>query len=299
MIKLLVYGSINIDLNFSLDHIAKKGETISSKELKVSAGGKGANQASGLSKALGERDRVYLAAKTGEEAKWILDKLNSYGVNTDYVYYSKKGSGRAIIQLDKNGDNSIILYGGGNLDIERREIDEVFSHFNEGDWLIINAEINNLDLVFSKAKERNMKIAINPSPITKEILSLPLEAADLIILNEIEGGEITKGGKGEKEILKLLESRFKSSLIVLTLGENGAWASYNNKRYYQEAFKVKAIDTVGAGDTFLGYFISSIVLGYSIKDALRRASFSSSLAIQKRGAMDSIPTKEEFDKEYR
>lgn len=298
--RILVYGSINIDLNFSLDHIVKPGETISSTGLRKSAGGKGANQAASLSKALGEKNKVVLAAKTGDDANWIVEKLASFGVDTSLVSLSDKGSGQAIIQIDKNGENSIVLYGGGNQDIREDEIERVFSLFSSSDWLVINAEINNLDLIFKKAVEKGMKVVVNPSPLTDEILALPLDEAYLLIFNEIEGSALCSSEeKDPQKILNALEEKYKDVRLVLTLGEKGSYYRYKGEEYHNDIFPVKAIDTVGAGDTFLGYFVASLILGYSAKESLRRASFASALSVQKKGAMDSVPTKEEFDKLYK
>lgn len=287
--KVLVYGSINIDLSFYLDHLVKEGETISSNSLIKGAGGKGANQASALGKAFGEKDLVYLAGKTGKDASFILEKLNENNVDTSFVYTSLY-SGQAIIEIDKEGQNSIILYGGGNKEIEKSEIDEVFSHFNKGDYLVLNAEINNLEYIYDSGLKKEMKIVVNPSPLTKDILSLPLEEASIIILNEVEAASITKLDiKDEKSILSSLREKFPNSEVVLTLGDKGSYYCFKQEVIYQPIFKVDAIDCVGAGDTFLGYFVASRIKGLDAKASLEKASFASSITVQRYGAMDAMP----------
>lgn len=287
--KVLVYGSINIDLSFYLDHLVRAGETISSNALIKGAGGKGANQASALGKALGEKGLVYLAGKTGKDASFILDKLNENNVDTSFVYTSLY-SGQAIIEIDKEGQNSIILYGGGNKEIEKKEVDEVFSHFSSGDYLVLNAEINNLDYIYELGLKKEMKVVINPSPLTKEILSLPLSKASIIILNEVEASSITNvEAEDEKKMLSSLKEMFPNSEVVLTLGDKGSYYCFKEEVIYQPIFKVDAVDCVGAGDTFLGYFLASRIMGFSAKTSLEKASYASSLTVQRRGAMDAMP----------
>lgn len=287
--KVLVYGSINIDLSFYLDHLVKEGETISSNAFIKGAGGKGANQASALGKAFGEKGLVYLAGKTGKDASFILEKLNENNVDTAFVYNSLY-SGQAIIEIDKEGQNSIILYGGGNKEIEKKEIDEVFSYFNKGDYLVLNGEINNLDYIYDLGLKKEMKIVVNPSPLTEEILSLPLEKATVIILNEVEASSITRlNVDDEKSIVSSLRERFPNSEVVLTLGDKGSYYCFKQETIYQPIFKVDAVDCVGAGDTFLGYFLASRIKGLDAKTSLEKASFASSITVQRHGAMDAMP----------
>jgi ribokinase len=296
----LVFGSVNIDRTFSLPHWVALGETILSSSLSVQAGGKGANQAVALSKAgVG----VSLAATIGSDGLWIKDLLDNYGVETSSMNV-KDGTftGNATILLDEKGRNSIVLYGGGNRENGKEYIDSVLASFNKGDWLILQNEINNLDYVIEKAVEKGMKICLNPSPFEKELLSLPLGRIDLLVVNEIEmsqlaGKEIKDNIESYRMVLRETGDKYSASSILLTLGEKGSLflEKGKNEILFSDIVKTDAVDTTAAGDTFLGYFLSSVIEGRTYPEALRRASMASSMAVSRKGAMDSIPLREEVD----
>ncbi len=296
----LVFGSVNIDRTFSLPHWVALGETILSSSLSVQAGGKGANQAVALSKA---GVRVSLAATIGSDGLWIKDLLDNYGVDTSSMNV-KDGTftGNATILLDEKGRNSIVLYGGGNRENGKEYIDSVLTSFNKGDWLILQNEINNLDYIIEKAVEKGMKICLNPSPFEKELLSLPLGRIDLLVVNEIEmaqlaGKEIKDNIESYRTVLRETGDKYPASSILLTLGEKGSLFLEKGKDeiLFSDIVKTDAVDTTAAGDTFLGYFLSSIIEGRTYPEALGRASMASSIAVSRKGAMDSIPLREEVD----
>ncbi|MFC2821479.1 MAG: ribokinase [Spirochaetales bacterium] len=288
--KILVYGSLNIDSTFILDHIVVPGETLASAGFRKNAGGKGANQAAAIAKASNGKN-VYFAGKTGFDGEWVLEKLRGFGLDTHYVGHSDSGTGQAIIQLDNEGQNSIILYGGGNLENKTCEMDRVLSDFGKDDILVINGEINNLSYLFDRASEKSMKICINPSPVTDEVLALPLEKAWLLIVNEIEGAAISRMGneKDYEQILSALVRKFPMTEIVLTAGKFGSYYGFKDIVAYVPAFETKAVDTTCAGDTFLGYFIACRAEGKSVRQSLETAAKASSITVSRAGAMDSIP----------
>jgi ribokinase len=173
--KVLVYGSLNIDLIFEVDHIVLPGETISSVSFSRNAGGKGANQAAALAKAGLE---VYMAGKIGRDGEFLLQLLHAYGVDTGNVSVYEGGTGNALIQVDTNGQNSIVLYAGGNGDIGLSEIERVFSMFDAGDYLVMQNEISRAQDIIRAAKRRSLKVHLNPSPYNETIEALPLEEVD-------------------------------------------------------------------------------------------------------------------------
>ncbi|MCF0237294.1 MAG: ribokinase [Sphaerochaetaceae bacterium] len=291
MKKILVYGSVNIDSTFIVNHIVNEGETLSSTNHFVGAGGKGANQAVAIAKALHKENiKVYFGGKVGNDGEWILSKLNGYGVNTSFVSNSPNGTGQAIIQLDKDGKNSIILFGGGNQEITKEEIIKVFEFFSAGDILVINGEVNNLSLMFEMALSKSMDVVVNPSPVSESVLSLPLEKAKILIVNEIEGAMLCNSFDSSlEELLNLLMKKYPNTEIVLTAGSRGSYFGYKKEVYYQDIVKVQVVDTVGAGDTFLGYFVGSRILGLSAVEAMKKASKASSITVTQKGAMDAIP----------
>lgn len=296
----LVFGSINIDRTFKLPHTLALGETLLSSSLSIQAGGKGANQAVALSKA---GIKTYMAGSIGTDGLWIRDQLKEYGVNTSLIKVKDDCyTGTATILLDNEGRNSIILYGGGNRENDGEYIDKVLSNFEKGDWIVLQNEINNLDLIIMKAKKKGMKICLNPSPFEKELLSLPLEEVDLLVLNEVEMQQLMELQISDdiddyKSKLKELSSKLHSSMLLLTLGEKGSLLKNpaHEDILYAPIVKTDVRDTTAAGDTFLGYFLSSIIDGKPDEEALRRATRASSIAVSRAGAMDSIPLNYELD----
>ena len=188
--KILNFGSLNVDYVYKLPHIVAKGETISSRSLNIYPGGKGLNQSIALGRAGAE---VYHAGAIGEDGKFLVDFLESAGVNTKFIkIHSDIKSGHAIIQNDADGDNCIILYGGANQAITREQIDRTLEEFESGDYLILQNEINELNYIVEKAHQIGMQIVLNPSPMDEKITALPLEYIDYFLLNEIEANQIQK-----------------------------------------------------------------------------------------------------------
>lgn len=292
MEKVLCFGSLNIDYTYKVEHFVKKGETISSLGLQVFSGGKGLNQSTALAKAGAE---TYHAGAIGTDGKFLLEQLESAGVRTEHVaVLTEVRSGNAIIQNDAEGDNCIILYGGANQAITREQADKVINEFSSGDYIILQNEINELAYIMEKAHAQGMKIVLNPSPMNEKIHALPLNYVDVFMLNEVEAGQILGTDETDGSVLigKLLE-RFQEAAIVLTLGSHGSVYADKSQQFPQPVYKVKAVDTTAAGDTFTGFFIGSLVRGLNVKEAMDTASRASAIAVTRPGAAPSIPTWDE------
>ncbi len=280
----------------------KKGETLSAKELNVYTGGKGLNQSIALALARAGVE-TYQAGAIGTDGMFLLEQLKEAGVKTDLVkILGDVRTGNAIIQNDDEGDNCIVLFGGANQAITKEQVDEVFKDFTNEDYLLIQNEINELSYIVEKAKEEGMKIILNPSPMNEKIMKLPLDQIDYFILNEIEAMQILEMDKPEeidgKYIASLLHERFKDATIVLTLGSEGSVCISDDEYVEQSIYKVKAIDTTAAGDTYTGYFIAGILNGKTIKESMDIASKASAIAVTRQGAAPSIPVLEEVE-EYK
>lgn len=289
--KVLCFGSLNIDYTYKVPHFVKKGETLASERLQVFGGGKGLNQSVALAKAGTE---VYHAGSIGQDGMFLLDMLKDAGANTDFVkILDTVRTGNAIIQNDKSGDNCIILYGGANQAITREQVDEVMSHFESGDYIVLQNEINELGYIVEKAHEKGMIIVLNPSPMNEKILALPLDVINYFILNEVEAAQILgKEDKGEEsweQIADDLLKKFPQATIVLTMGSVGSVFKNQKETVCQSIYKVQAVDTTAAGDTFSGYFIGGILGGLSAKEAMDQASKASAIAVTRKGAAPSIP----------
>ncbi len=287
--KVLTIGSMNIDHVYSVDHMIAPGETQATLALNHYLGGKGINQSIALAKAGAE---IYHSGMIGEDGQMFLDACKEYGVHADYIKVIDAPTGHTIIQVDKNAQNSILLHGGANRMLTEEFVDEVLSHFEEGDILLLQNEVNLIPYIIDKAYEKGMQIALNPSPFNDALLACDLSKVSIFLLNEIEGGQIT-GKREPMEVLADMKARFPEARIVLTLGKDGAIYSHKDVVYEQPIFPVQAVDTTAAGDTFTGYFLAGLVDGSDIKEVLRMSAKASSIAVTREGAVQSIPYKKE------
>ena len=293
--NILNIGSMNLDYVYQVDHIVQPGETISTSGMNVFLGGKGINQSIAIAKAGAE---VYHGGLIGEDGQAFIEACHEYGVHDEFIRQISGKTGHTIIQIDKAAQNCILLYGGANQMLEESYIDEVLSHFQEGDILLLQNEVNNIAYIVEKAFEKGMEIALNPSPFNEKLDDVDLEKINIFLLNEIEGGQIT-GRVDPEEILSEMCRRFPKSQIVLTLGKDGAIYAQQGKKYHQSIFSVKAVETTAAADTFTGYFLAGLVEGMEIEDILRMSAKASSIAVTREGAVPSIPYRREVEEALR
>lgn len=287
--RVLNFGSLNIDYVYSVPHFVRPGETISASRLEVFCGGKGLNQSVALARA---GATTFHAGRVGHEGEMLTDMLKFSGVNTDNVAVSDGPSGHAIIQVDETGENCIILNGGANQEMGVPFIESVTGGFTRGDICLLQNEINNIPLIMRSAHERGIDVAFNPSPMNEKVLNYPLECVTWFILNLVEGAEMTNEAQPEN-ITKALLARFPQSRVVLTLGRGGVLYRDGSCCAKHGIYKVDAVDTTGAGDTFTGYFLAGAGQGLAIDETLRRASVAASIAVTRKGAAVSIPCIEE------
>ena len=288
--KVLNFGSLNIDYVYGVDHFVRAGETISSNSLQLFCGGKGLNQSVAFARSGAE---TYHAGAIGKDGGMLLDMLKSAGANTDFVRVREDAaSGHAIIQVSKSGENCILLHGGANQTMDDAFVDEVLANFGAGDLLMLQNEINNLDYIIRTAKARGMFVVLNPSPFDEKILALDLSLLDAIIVNETEGNGLS--GKTEpEEILAELLARYPKMKIVLTLGKHGATYADADTRAFCDIIKLPVMDTTAAGDTFTGYVFSMLMQGETPEKALKIATAASAVTVSRMGAAPSIPTMDE------
>lgn len=287
--KLLDFGSLNIDHTYQLPHLVRPGETLASDSYHKSEGGKGFNQAVALAKAGQE---VYLAGAIGQDGLFLRDYLQELGVHTEHLCVLDAPTGHAMIQLDTEGQNCIILFGGTNGMITEAMIDEVLADFGAGDYLLLQNEISHVDSIICAAHAKGMHIILNPSPMSPELLTWPLELVEWFILNAIEGADIT-GKTQPEEMLDELLRRYPACHVVLTLGERGSVYADATQRMDQSIVPAHTVDTTAAGDTFTGYFLHALLQGEAIQQALKTAACASAITVSRPGAGRSIPAAEE------
>lgn len=283
--RVLNIGSLNLDYVYNLDHIVQPGETEASYELNVHLGGKGMNQSVALAKAGVD---VYHGGMIGEDGQPFLDACKEFGVHAEYIRQIDTKSGHAIIQIDKNAQNSILLYGGANQQLTSEYIDTVLADFGAEDILLLQNEVNMLPYIVNRAHEKGMTIALNPSPFNEKLHAVDMGKISIFLLNEVEGFQIT-GLKNPDDIIAKLLEMYPQSKIVLTLGQDGAVYADQEQKHFQPVFKVNAVDTTAAGDTFTGYFLAGLCEGLPIPEVLKMSAKASSIAVSRAGAVPSIP----------
>jgi len=284
--RILNFGSLNLDYTYNLDHIVKEGETITSTGLLLYPGGKGLNQSVALGKAGAD---VFHAGLVGKDGELLRSACKDNNVIIDYLRTVDFETGKAIIQLDKNGQNSIILYSGANRKITEKFVDEVLGHFEKDDILLIQNEINCMKYIIESAYQKGMKIVMNPSPYSSEVENYGLEKISLFVLNEIEGEQMTNESRPDY-IMEALKKKFPNASFVLTLGEKGAIFVDKSQKIMQDIMKTKVVDTTGAGDTFTGFFLHVFFQTSNPQRALEIAAAAAAISVSRKGAASSIPT---------
>lgn len=283
--KILCFGSLNLDHVYQVDHMVRPGETIASSHYQLFEGGKGLNQSVALGRAKAD---CYMAGIIGTDGANLKKALEDSNVNTDFILTKDSRTGHTFIQVDRSGQNSILYFAGTNQMVTNEYIDEVLSNFEPGDYILLQNEINNVPEIIKRAKAKGLRVAFNPSPITEDLLQYPLELVDLLVLNEIEGYELTKETESGL-ILEKLHHHFPGTAILLTLGKDGAVYSDGSICLRHGIYQVKVVDTTAAGDTFTGYFLACLANGRPVEECFHLASVASSIAVSRAGAAPSIP----------
>lgn len=289
--RILNFGSLNVDHVYAVPHFVRPGETLSSLRYQTFAGGKGLNQSIALARAGAE---VCHGGKIGHDGLFLKKLLESNGVDTSNIKVTDHVSGHAIIQVNEQGQNCILLYGGANREIMCHDVDCVLENFDAGDVILLQNEISGLKYVLKRAMEKGLRVALNPSPISNDLRDCDFSAVAWFLLNEIEGTELTGQNEPEKIALELLR-RYPRASVVLTLGAHGVLFADSDGILRHGIYKVQVVDTTAAGDTFTGYFLAGVLEGLTDKMCLERASIASSLAVGRKGASDSIPDRKEVD----
>lgn len=300
--KVTVLGSLNVDTILRIPRLPQPGETLKMDDIGVVGGGKGANQA--ISAARSKSHVTFIGGVGNDvQGEMMLKLLKEDGININNVAKLNEGTGQAFILLQESGENSIVIYGGANQAIKTTVIQNAMSDIKDSDFLVAQFEtpLEVTNEAFKLARELNVKTILNPAPAT-DILDELKKNIDLIIPNETEA-ELLTGIKVVDEDTcrqaadKLIDQGINN--VIITLGKQGAY--YKTKDGVCElvpAFKVKAIDTTAAGDTFIGALVSKLDTSFSnLREAIIYASKASSLAVQRLGAIPSIPYKDDVEKQ--
>lgn len=287
--NIFVFGSVNRDHVYSVEHLVNPGETISSSKLHLYWGGKGLNQAIALAKA---GIHPVLVAKVNETEKDALRVLCTRNGVSVIAASSEQPTGHAVIQVDGDGQNGIIVYPGANGDIQPQDIENMLGRARAGDCVLLQNEVNDIPRIITACHSRGLKVLLNPSPVSPEMKTWPLKLLELVIMNETEGKALS-GRSAPEDILAWFAAAYPALTVVLTVGQDGSYYQKAGVQLYQPAFRVKTVDTTAAGDTFTGYFLAGWLAGCETARTLCTAAKAASIAVSRRGATNSIPTVEE------
>ncbi len=286
----LNFGSLNIDHVYQVSHFVRPAETLAGYGYARYAGGKGLNQSVALARA---GVRTAHAGKIGPDGLFLKETLESAGVNTEYIITSPEATGHAVIQVDSDGQNCILLYPGSNRTIAEDDMTRILDQMAPGTYLLLQNEINNIPFLMREAKKRSLRIAINPAPCGPEVREYPLELADILFVNEVEAVQLSGTDAAPREILPFLMRRYPESEIVMTLGGDGALYGKGDCIFHVPSPSVPVVDTTSAGDTFTGYYIASKLRGFPPEKAMETAAKAASISVSRAGASVSIPKADE------
>ena len=293
--RILNFGSLNVDYVYNVDHFVRPGETLAALSRDVKAGGKGLNQSVALARAGAP---VCHAGCLGAGGEILKDMLDENGVDTSLLLPVDEMQGHTVIQVDRQGENSILLYGGSNRCVPDEYIRRVITGFGQGDWLILQNEINGLPLITELAAGQGMHIVLNPSPYDRSLEETDLNRLDWLLVNEIEAEQIS-GEKEPEKVWEKLHGQYPALSVLITLGSSGSTAyragGGNIETHREEAVRVKAVDTTAAGDTYTGYFIAGLTAGRTLRACMNEASRAAAIAVTRPGAAGSIPWRKELD----
>ncbi len=278
--KIVNFGSLNIDSVYRVSEIARPGETVSASDTAVYPGGKGLNQSVALARA---GAAAVHAGAVGPDGAFLADLLRGEGVDISLLRQVNMPSGRAVIQVSDAGENAIVISGGANLAPDAETVASVAAALGGGDILLLQNETSMTAAVISAAAARGARVFFNPSPVTAAVSGYPLESVDTLLVN-----------RGEYAALKDRLADFRGNLLI-TLGKDGAEyrASDGGRLTVPAVCAGETLDTTGAGDTFTGYFTAAVAEGMPAERALRFAAAAAAICVTRRGAAPSIPYRAE------
>lgn len=283
--KILNFGSFNIDYIYNLDHIVVPGEIETSCEMGLFPGGKGLNQSISMSRA---GTKVFHAGCIGKDGDILIDILKSNGVDVSLIEEVDAQSGHAIIQVSNPWEYSVFLHPGSNAMVSKEYIDRVLAHFGEGDIILLQNEISNIDYIMEQAYSKNMRIILNPAPFNEKLKSIDLNKLFCIVLTEVEANSFSGLNDYEKS-MEYFRNTYPELKVMMNLGRNGCVFGDKTQLLYQPAFQVDVVDTTGSGDTFVGYFVAGVASGKDYATIIRNAAAAASISGTRKGAAMSIP----------
>ncbi|PXW71971.1 ribokinase [Loktanella sp. PT4BL] len=272
-------GSINADFVYRVPHIPAPGETLSSTGRQMFLGGKGTNMSVAAARAAA---RVNHIGAVGQDGRWAIQRLLEYGVDTRNIAVLDTETAQAIIMVDPEGENAIVLHPGANAEIPQVTLQAAMAEAETGDWLVIQNETNLQRTAAEMGKKLGLQIAYAAAPFDADRVKAVLPSLDFLILNAVEAAQL-------EEAIGTAPADLPVRDVIVTRGADGAdWFSAAGKQHFP-AIKVDAVDTTGAGDTFTGYVLAGLDRGLPMEQAIGQATKAGALMVMRHGTADVIP----------
>lgn len=275
---ILNFGSINLDLVYRVPHLPVAGETLASTSFERFLGGKGINQSIAAARA---GAAVRHVGSLGPDGAWLRDQIAAFGLSPDEISQVDVPTGHAVIFVDDAADNQIVLFGGSNLAFTKAQIDQALNSAVTGDWVLLQNETNLVTYIAKEARARGLNVAYSAAPFDAKAVQAVLDSITLLALNEGEASALAKEIGSHPAKLDI-------GHVLITKGARGAELHTAGQVLHQDSFPVDAVDTTGAGDTFLGAFLARFVDGEA-PTALSFAAAAAALQVTRQGAAAAIP----------
>ena len=276
-------GSINLDLFYSVPHFPAPGETLTTLDHQRTLGGKGANQSIALAKA--GAHTIHIGAINPADA-WLTAQMQDDGVDIAHIQSSDLATGHAIVAVNQEAENQILLCPGANRGIDVAAACAVLDQADKGDWALLQNETNGGDDFVAAAKARGLKLAYSAAPFEADIVARLLPVTDLLVVNEGEAAALA-------DMLGRPAREFGLAHLVITRGGDGADYFGEAGTLHQPALPVDPVDTTGAGDCFFGFFLAALANDRPVSAALADASAAAAIQVTRSGAALAIPARDE------
>ena len=301
MKNIVVIGSSNTDMVVKTSHLPAGGETVLGGDFFMNAGGKGANQAVAAAR---YGNRVVFVAKTGDDlfGAQVREQMKRDGIITDYVFVDKEHpSGVALITIDKDAENCIVVASGANMYLSPEDIDKAADEIRSADVVLMQLECPTQTVAYAArmATQAGVPVILNPAPAPVEPLSAEL-MQDLYLItpnrseaSRISGIEVTNMESAQRAAKAIYDMGPRN--VIITLGSEGSLI-YDGAMFMRvEAMKVEAVDTTAAGDTYNGVLASVIAERRSLIEAAGEANIAGAISVTRMGAQPAAPTREEIN----
>ena len=294
--QIINYGSMNFDRTYRMNRFPAMGETMQTRELICGCGGKGLNQSIAASRA---GAAVLHVGTIGFDGSTLEEELRDNGVDTSRLFHVNSEQGHALILVDDEGNNEILVHRGSNQMIGEDEIQEIIRTIPEPSLVVLQNELPCAHTMIDLAYEDGHTVVFNASPVNDEVLqSVDLNHVHWLLINEVEGNQLT-GSSDPDAIIFRLRQQFPKINIVLTLGTNGSICQFGDEQYRYGSYEVPVTDTTGAGDAYTGYFIAGLARNEHPREAMIRATLAAGISVTRPGASAAIPLREEVEDCYR